>query len=363
MQDEYEQFNANTLPRLDNGEVRYPRGWFMLGPATDFPAGKAQRRRYFDRELAIFRDHSGQLGVFDAHCPHAGAHLGVNSKVEGDLLHCPRHGAAFDRQGRCAAGPYGDNSACAQLTVHSWPVQEKNGVVLLWHDPEGNPPDFAIEDLQEYGAPGWSDWYFRRIDLNVHPREIIENIADRAHFVYVHGFNRVTDFQNEFYRHMATQRMRGASEYGNNSSIATYFGPAYQITWMFNGLFHSRLLNAHTPVDASHTCLWFGVIVKQEDIPREEVVLAHDSAPSVDLTSISLDELLGVYAQSVHKGFEQDAEIWRRKLYRTQPILCDGDGPLAKCRRWYSQFYTDTAALPAPPPPPQKRLNPHLRHC
>ena len=94
-------------------------------------------------------------------------------------------------------------------------MREKNGLVLVWHDPEGNPPDFEIEMLEEYGTPGWSDWHFHKMELGVHPREIIENIADRAHFVYVHGFDEVTEFKNEFYRHMATQYMAGKSEHGN----------------------------------------------------------------------------------------------------------------------------------------------------
>jgi len=363
MRDEFEQRNIETLPRLDSGEVRYARGWFMLGPSTDFPGGEVRRLRYFNRELAAFRGTSGKVAVLDAHCPHMGAHLGINGRVEGDLLRCPYHGTAFNLEGRSVEGPRGDNSACESLTARPWTVREKNGLVLVWHDPEGNPPDFEIEMLEEYGTPGWSDWHFHKMELGVHPREIIENIADRAHFVYVHGFDEVTEFKNEFYRHMATQYMAGKSEHGNNKSVATYFGPAYQITWMFNGTFHSRLLNAHTPVDESHTHLWFGVIVKQEDVPRDQVVLAAENeGPAIDLSSLSLDELLSVYAQSVHQGFEQDVGVWRRKLYRTEPILCDGDGPLAKCRKWYGQFYTDAKKLPALPQPPKTGLNPHIKY-
>jgi 3-ketosteroid 9alpha-monooxygenase subunit A len=32
-------------------------------------------------------------------------------------------------------------------------------------------------------------------------------------------------------------------------------------------------------------------------------------------------------------------EIWRDKIYQEDPILCDGDGPINKLRRWYEQFY------------------------
>ena len=36
---------------------------------------------------------------------------------------------------------------------------------------------------------------------------------------------------------------------------------------------------------------------------------------------------------------EQDIPIWNHKTYVEDPILCDGDGPIAKYRKWFSQFY------------------------
>ena len=37
--------------------------------------------------------------------------------------------------------------------------------------------------------------------------------------------------------------------------------------------------------------------------------------------------------------FGQDVEIWKDKVYREDPVLCDGDGPINKLRRWCEQFY------------------------
>ena len=46
------------------------------------------------------------------------------------------------------------------------------------------------------------------------------------------------------------------------------------------------------------------------------------------------------YLDNVKAGFEDDLKIWEHKVYRDQPLLCDGDGPIGKMRRWYRQFYT-----------------------
>ena len=46
-----------------------------------------------------------------------------------------------------------------------------------------------------------------------------------------------------------------------------------------------------------------------------------------------------LYPQMAHVAVGQDVEIWKDKVYREDPILCDGDGPINKLRRWYEQFY------------------------
>ena len=52
------------------------------------------------------------------------------------------------------------------------------------------------------------------------------------------------------------------------------------------------------------------------------------------------------YCEASYQAFMEDVYIWERKLYRPEPMLCATDGPIAKLRRWYAQFYTDRAKLP-----------------
>ena len=37
---------------------------------------------------------------------------------------------------------------------------------------------------------------------------------------------------------------------------------------------------------------------------------------------------------------DQDVPIWENKSYWDRPLLCDGDGPIGKFRRWCRQFYS-----------------------
>ena len=46
--------------------------------------------------------------------------------------------------------------------------------------------------------------------------------------------------------------------------------------------------------------------------------------------------------QNVALQVQQDMPIWEHKVYRPEPVLCDGDGPFARFRKWYGQFLVDT---------------------
>jgi len=48
--------------------------------------------------------------------------------------------------------------------------------------------------------------------------------------------------------------------------------------------------------------------------------------------------------QEIVRQVEQDIPIWENKVYVENPVLCDGDGPIAKYRKWFGQFYAGEAA-------------------
>ena len=54
-----------------------------------------------------------------------------------------------------------------------------------------------------------------------------------------------------------------------------------------------------------------------------------------DIEKVFIDGLTQVLSGQV----EQDIPIWENKIYLENPLLCDGDGPIAKYRKWFTQFY------------------------
>jgi 3-ketosteroid 9alpha-monooxygenase subunit A len=306
----------------EKGLSVYPRGWFVIAFSEELKPLDVLSLHYFGREFVLFRTSTGDASVLDAHCPHLGAHLG-DGRVEGEVIYCPFHQWAFDVTGQCVDIPYAKKIP-KQAHSNCWPVCERSGMVFMYYDEEGGTPEYEIPLIDGYGEPGWTRWDHRVMRIQTHPREIVENVADRAHFMPVHGTD-AKEFVNEFEGHMAVQRNRGtAYPRGGGEDhydlIATYYGPAYQVTRML-GVLNSCLINAHTPVDEQ--CLDLRFAVSLEVNANEQKMRAFSES----------------YVNNLRVGFLEDVAIWEHKMWRDRPVLCDGDGPIAKLRKWYRQFY------------------------
>jgi 3-ketosteroid 9alpha-monooxygenase subunit A len=288
----------------------FPRGWFVLSLSDALAPGAVQAVRYFGRDLVLFRFDGGAACVADAHCPRCGAHFGFGGRIEGEALRCARRGH--------------------DALLRAWTVREQDGMVFVWHDPDGGAPEYDLPPIAEHGAPDWTRWNHARLRVRTHPREIVENVADVAHFAVVHRFH-IDEFANDLVGHTARQTTRGHGEidWGDGirpvTSTATYHGPAYQITYL-SGHFDVVLINAHTPCDADSLDLFFAVSVR------------------VIGTANRTEPIAQGYADAIRQGFFEDISIWEHKRFRDRPILCDGDGPIMALRRWYAQFYEPRAA-------------------
>ena len=309
----------------------FPRGWFVIALSEELAAGAVLSLRYFGRKLVAFRGEDRRALVLDAYCPHLGADLGVGGTVVGDSIRCPFHAWRFGGDGRCVEVPYATKIP-PRACVRSWPVDEVNGLVFLWHDRDGAAPEYRIPVMPEHGSPGWTPWIASRVEIRTHPREIVENVADRGHFPRVHG-THIDRFENEFVGHMAIQRTEGVAypRGGGRDEFkltATYHGPGYQITEMASAL-ENRLLNCHTPIDENTLHLRFGVMLK------------------IVGSAARTEGFAKKYVENLQTGFAEDIQIWENKLYRERPMLCDGDGAIGKLRRWYARFY-EPASSAAP---------------
>src|SRR5450631_4910196 len=132
-----------------------PNGWFSVGAVADLAPGGVRPVLYFGRDLVLFRGEDEIARVFDAYCPHLGAHLGIGGRVCGDGISCPFHGWRFDGRGQLAEVPGLDRKPRA--SVHVWPVCECNGRIFIWHHADGLPPSYEVIGYR-LNESNWTPW-------------------------------------------------------------------------------------------------------------------------------------------------------------------------------------------------------------
>ena len=326
--------------------ARFARGWHCLGLADRFRDLGPHAVEAFGTKLVVFADSAGQLHVLDGYCRHMGGDL-TRGAIKGDAVACPFHDWRWGGNGRCVAIPYARRVPPAART-RSWLTLEQNKQLFVWHDPQGKPPpqDVTIPRIEGAYSAGWSNWTWDSILVQgANCREIIDNVADMAHFFYIH-FAFPTYFKNVFGGHIASQYLRtrsrpdiaDGSNYASGTettlrSQASYYGPSYMIDELwhdYHGMtIESILINCHFPVTPTSFMLQWGVIVK---LPP-------------GLADGQADRVAAKFAKFIGLGFEQDVEIWKHKARVDNPLLCAEDGAVYQLRRWYEQFYTDVEAI------------------
>ena len=305
-----------------------PFGWFAVSMSDEIDLGHIRTLRYFGTELVVWRGEDGTLNAVDPYCPHLGAHLGVNSSVQGNDLRCAYHHWKFNGEGQDTHIPYNDHipPQLKRGCLPTWPIEEKDGVVYVWHHPKKAAPKWELAGMPE--CPGGGDWVEaerHEWKIDIHVQEITENGQDYKHFNAVHGVQGPPegDFQldgwerrNKVVAEMVTPRgpMTGIIDV-----VAT--GPGQSIT-EFIDVCHVVMVQEVTPIDAEHTHLRWQ--------------LYHPPGISdgkMRVTKARMRDLV--------KQVEQDIPIWNAKIFQTEPLLVKGDGPILADRRQYQKFYED----------------------
>lgn len=301
-----------------------PNGWFPVAFGDELAAGEVRVLRVFGRELVAWRGEDGAPHVFDAHCPHLGAHLGVGGRVEDGALRCPFHAWRFDGAGRCVEVPYA-RKVPPKARVRSWPVQERANLLIVWHHAGGEAPWYELPEVPELGSGEWTPPERREWIVRSCAQEMAENTVDEAHFRYVHGTHAVAETESvqaegSLLRVVSRNRVgtpRG--EQAGRIEIAAHglgFG-----TTRFSGIADLLLVTAGTPIDEERMHMRLQLSVRR--------LADSDATRGVGRAFLA----------EIERQFSQDIPIWEHKAYLPRPVLCDGDGPIAALRRWARQFY------------------------
>jgi phenylpropionate dioxygenase-like ring-hydroxylating dioxygenase large terminal subunit len=313
-----------------------PFGWYAIEYSKNLAVGEVKPVQYFGREMVLFRTESGEAKLLDAYCPHLGAHLGHGGTVKGETVSCPFHAWQFDGAGMCTEVPYAKRlppKVDGKQAIGSYQVQERNQMIWAWYHPENAEPSFEIETISEIGSEQWTELDTYEWTINTIVQETGENAADLAHFVTVHGAVAMPEGEVTMEGPRRTTLMDSQTSHidedgnvdrsGTNPDASRLeswnIGPGFTFQ-RFSRMFDIIMMGTVTPIDDQRIHLRFNFTLPKEQTEQNKV-----------FTHAVRDEI-------VHQ-VQQDIPIWENKRYLDSPVLCDGDGPIAKYRKWFQQFY------------------------
>jgi phenylpropionate dioxygenase-like ring-hydroxylating dioxygenase large terminal subunit len=318
-----------AIRALENDILPIPNGWFAIAWSHELRTGDVKSISYFGEEMVLFRTRSGVARVLDPFCPHLGAHIGHGGRVMGETVRCPFHGWQYDgATGECTHIPYCDRIP-GQARLRPWPTQEKNGLIWAWYHVEAKPPEWDFPEIPEIGDQDWSEPSFFELEFDAHIQETHENNNDPVHFQYVHGMPETPPSEITFsedgrhYQIVSHIEREMPSGTFDTSLVRDSWGLGLNAIWM-TGIpgVGSLLYAATTPIDENRVhSRWLLTATKNcVDFVGEEIM------------------------SSLKKGVLDDFPIWKNKVYRDSPVLCEADTYLAQYRKWARQFYSNPAA-------------------
>lgn len=305
----------------------YPTGWFQVAWSAELEPGEVKPLRYFGQDLVLYRGaDSGVAVVFDARCPHLGAHLGYQLSdsvldeafppVEGDCLRCPWHGWCFDRSGRRVEGS-NRRSVVGATSVRAWPVREVNGWLLVWHDhaerlPMWEPPELPQDaGFSEEYYPPFPEAVRTWVRVKVSPSNSRENAFDIAHFRSVHRHVGEIVLENASFGYPTFEAVVRTAVQTPRGPVPCVFrsqgwGPGVTVT-VFEGIHDIVDATNITPVDHEQSdmfvTLWIRRTAETERNPQFVEGLIN-----------------GAFRQ-----YERDLVIWEHRSPLDAPVLDPGE--------------------------------------
>jgi nitrite reductase/ring-hydroxylating ferredoxin subunit len=331
-----------------------PLGWFQVAWSDEVAVKESRPAYYFGRHLVVWRDEGGTAHVWDAFCPHMGAHLGHRSTIEGDTIRCALHRWRYGPDGCCVEIPYSER-VNRRAQVRTYPVIERNGAVMAWYHPTDEPPSWDVPYLAGFdGTEGYSEVFRKHYRLGCHWQEVAETQVDAAHIqAHLLEYQAILNGGEPPSEPSSPQvdsytldgplaSVRITQDFPTPQGVVggridtDIWGPGVAATW-FTGLVDTLLLGCATPVDEAACELRFSFVVRSTG----------DAAATSALGAAFIEE--------IHERTVEDVELWENKAYLERPSLAAGDGPIMRYRRWCEQFYVggtqQTGASWAPPPP------------
>jgi 3-ketosteroid 9alpha-monooxygenase subunit A len=314
---------------LDRGQPpSIPFGWYAIAYADELAVGEVKPMHLFGVDFVLWRGEDTRVRATDAYCVHLGAHLGYGGKVTGNDLTCPFHAWRYTGEGTVADIPYTKviPPKFKRTCLPVWPVAEMNRLIHVWYHPHRVAPLWEPVKFDELDDPKWAPFEKFEWVINTHIRDLAENSVDTPHFFYVHrvaelpppGVVTESGRRRETLSKIKYVTPRGPVE---GSIRSGQIGPGQGYV-KFEGLLDTMMLPTVVPISRTQTLNRFA-FTQPEGIAGTKFGRA------------LINEIV--------RQLDQDKPIWDHKRFDMEPQLVQGDGPIHKFRKYFSQFYVENS--------------------
>jgi 3-ketosteroid 9alpha-monooxygenase subunit A len=247
-------------------------GWYLAAYDSEVSEGVAPLE-LGGRRLMTVRE-ADRVRVFDADCPHRGAHLGYGGRIDGDCVECPFHGR------RIALGDKNKRYAVAEHRAHLL-----SGMLFVRLESDYDA-DLGFEATILRYAKERTFVPMVNAHLPTSTRMIMENGFDSEHFTALHrmpGFSRFTAAASE------TGEIAVTAKFGSRTAGEFHlraFSPTLVVTELRSPERTQVIITGTVPEDGG-CAMRIGFAVPPED-----------------------EALIPEWKRMTHIGFEQDRLIW-----------------------------------------------------
>jgi 3-ketosteroid 9alpha-monooxygenase subunit A len=319
----------------------HPTGWHMVDWSWKLQPGEVKSLKLFGSDVVLYRTADGVVNMFDAYCPHLGAHLGHGGCVKGEILKCPWHGWEWGLEGNNTHIPYIEDTHTT-ATLKRWAARDVDGLVIVWYDAWGRPPQWEWDGVPEFKD---TENYYSIEDgahyygvMPIKAQSGVENLADALHFPFVHGSSEPGEM---VYWHEKGHYLRGDFKLlfggGKEKTWLTPNGPTYGVieteSWGLGlGVARFRIedlvvaqMICMTPVDDENSMV-FSTIASTR-LP------GHPDKPGGRSKGLMDAQFMQV---------QNDFRIWTNQTYVQKPLFVGAEREwYVKLRLWARQFYTE----------------------
>ena len=313
--------------RAPRADEPFPRGWYCVADAHEISADALLPVSLLNQQLIVYRTAGGAAQVADAYCPHLGAHLASSDGcIQAGAITCPFHKWTFDgAEGHCTGIPYAavPPSRTLGLTLHA--TREVDGMVLMWHHPQGQAPDFEPYASTALRQDKWILFETRTWESTAPYRDLFENLFDTAHIVQLHGAAKMPvmkKMEQQGHGLSVHYAIDPEAEQFPIDTFEVHFTGVTAINQLFAGQgWATNFVISATPVDHERFIQKARLYVK-------------------DLGSPAANDMIGKpWLERFAYEVSQDFKVLNYKKHLPQPRLCGGDGPIYQYREYARQYF------------------------